>query len=497
MAEAVLSAVVKEVVSRVISIVTEQINVALDFKEELHRFGYLLEIIGAFLQDAEERQTKTNSVKLWLESLKDVAYDAGDVLDEFDYEILRRKVEIRNQMGRKVRNFFSLSNPIVFRLKMANKIKDILKSLDDLNKLANQYGLQQRAIDHTNPVPNADTSSFLDDSTVVGRKTDVSKVVDLLINRNDDEQVVSVVPIVGMAGLGKTTLAKLVYNDVDVERHFDVKFWVCVSDNFDVKRILREMLDHFTNDQHISVPENMNAIIQKLKEKIDQAKGEKEQIKFLLVLDDVWNVEKWEDLKLCLVGVNKTKGNKIIVTTRNQEVASKVQILTSQRYQPGKLEDDECWSIIKEKACRNSPISQELELIGKEIAKQCHGVPLVAKVIGGTMCNIEMSHGAWLKIQKSDAWDSMESVLKLSFDHLSSPSLKKCFAYCAMFPKDFGFEKQQLIHLWMAEGFLHAPRDSCMTMMDIGNKYFNELLSNSLFQDGQKDTCGNILTLTV
>ncbi|TYH81791.1 hypothetical protein ES332_D02G010000v1 [Gossypium tomentosum] len=192
----------------------------------------------------------------------------------------------------------------------------------------------------------------------------------------------------------------------------------------------------------------------------------------------------------CLEGVNKNRGNKVIVTTRIEDVALKVETLPNQRHQPGKLKDEECWSIIKEKACGDSPISPSLVLIGEEIAKQCHGMPLAAKVIGGTMRKIERSRGAWLKIQKSDVWDSVYSVLRLSFDHLSSPCLKKCFAYCAMFPKDFCFRKEQLIQLWMAEGFLGASKE----MMDTGNRYFHELLSNSLFQDVGKDRCGNILT---
>ncbi|XVF29587.1 hypothetical protein REPUB_Repub15cG0134800 [Reevesia pubescens] len=198
-------------------------------------------VLSAVVEGVVSRQTKNSSVKLWLEKLNGVAYDADDVLDEFDYEILRRKVEIGSQKRRKVRNFLSPSNPIAFCLKMANKIKGIHKSLDELNKLANQFGLQQKAIDIT-PVFGGsieETVSVLDDSKIVGRKNDVSKVIDLLINSNADQQVVSLVPIVGMAGLGKNTLAKLVYNDVQVTRHFDVKFWICMSDDFDVKGILK------------------------------------------------------------------------------------------------------------------------------------------------------------------------------------------------------------------------------------------------------------------
>ncbi|KAA3456454.1 disease resistance protein RGA2-like [Gossypium australe] len=490
MAEALLGAVLEEVVSKLISIAAEQISLALGFKKDLKRLGDSLQMIKAFFQDAEERQTKDEAVKVWLQRLKDVAYEADDVLDEFAYEILRRKVEIRYQIRRRVRDFCSSSNRFVFRINMANKIKDILKTLDDLNKLATDFGLQKRT---TDPDPEygrreEETSSVLTGLNIVGRKNDVSKVVDLLVNPKD-EQIVSVVPIVGMAGLGKTALAKLVYNDSNVATHFDVKFWVCVSEHFDVKRILKEMLEHFTDDQ-ISIPQNMNAMVKKLKEKIEGAKREKDQIKYLLVLDDVWSFEKWDALKDHLMEISKNGGNGVIVTTRIQDVASKVQALPNQRHQPGRLGDEECWSLIKQQALRASPVSHELELIGNEIAKQCQGVALVAKLMGGIMRKIERSPRAWSKIQRSDAWGSMERVLKLSFDHLSSPPLKKCFAYCAMFPKDYFFEKEELIQLWMAEGFL----GSSMAMVDIGGKYLNELLSNSLFQDVEKDKIGNILT---
>ncbi|KAK5834843.1 putative disease resistance protein RGA1 [Gossypium arboreum] len=499
MAEAFLGAVVNEAVAKVIPIAAEQISLAWGFKKQLKKLGETLGMIEAFLQDAEEKQTKNTSVKLWLERVEDVAYKAVDVLDEFAYEILRRKVEIRNQILRKVLDFLSCNNSILFRLKMANKIKDILTSLDELNNLASQFGLQQRAIDHITPVtayggPKVETISSRGDSNIVGRKHDVSKVVNLLVNPKD-KQVVSVVPIVGMAGLGKTTLAKLVYDDLNVQRRF-VRFWVCVSDHFDVKRILKEMLEHFTDDP-ISIPQNKNAMVEKLKQKIEGAKEGKDQIKYLLVLDDVWDVTEWEDLKLCLEGISTNGGNGVIVTTRKEDVASTVQARSDQWHQPEKLQDEECWSIIKERALRDSPISHGLEPIGKEIAKQCQGVPLVANVIGGLMSKIELSPRAWLEIQRSGVWGSPESVLKvervlkLSFDCLSSPSLKKCFAYCAMFPKDYCFKKEELIQLWMAEGFLGTS----MAMVDNGNKYLNELLSNSLFQNVTRDTCGNILTL--
>ncbi|KAK8548263.1 hypothetical protein V6N12_061180 [Hibiscus sabdariffa] len=361
MAISILGAVVGGVASKAASVAAEQMSLAWGFKKQLQRLGNTLEMIGVFLLDAEEKQKEINSVKLWLQRLKDVAHEADDVLDELDYETLRRKVEIGNRKRSKVRNFCSSSNPIVFRLKMANKIKDILNCLDELNKLAKDFGLQQLAIDQKSSGAllegsNVETVSFLDDSHIVGRKNDVSNVVDLLVSPKD-EQVVTVVPIVGMAGIGKTSLARLVYHDVDVESHFDKRFWVCVNDNFDVKRILKEMLDHFPN-QHAFVSENLNVITTKLKEKIEQAKGENEQFKYLLVLDDVWNVDKWEELKCCLLGLNKDRGNKVVVTTRIEEVASRLETLPNHKYRPGILKDEECWSIIEEKENPTSVIDE-------------------------------------------------------------------------------------------------------------------------------------------
>ncbi|MBA0841867.1 hypothetical protein Goarm_001725, partial [Gossypium armourianum] len=113
-----------------------------------------------------------------------------------------------------------------------------------------------------------------------------------------------------------------------------------------------------------------------------------------------------------------------IVTTRKEDVASTVQARSDQWHQPEKLENEECWSIIKERALRDSPISHELEPIGKEIAKQCQGVPLVANVIGGLMSKIELSPSAWWEIQRNSIWGSPESVLEVEKN--STPITNEC-----------------------------------------------------------------------
>ncbi|KAK4566336.1 hypothetical protein RGQ29_002545 [Quercus rubra] len=446
-------------------------------------------MIQAVLADAERRQVGEERVKLWLQRLKDVAYDADDVLDELAYELLRRKVEIQNQMKRKVCFFFSFSNPLAFRIKMANKVKTIHESLKRINDEANGFGLIRAGSINGNPetIPNRETDSFLDHSEVVGRKDSVSEIVKLVTSTTG--QQLSVIPIVGMAGLGKTTLAKFVYNHELVKNYFDKKIWVCVSDDFDDKRILRGILESLTGNP--SQLESKDAILQNLQKEL-QGK------RYLLILDDVWNEDslKWDALRGCLLGINSNFGNNIIVTTRSHKVAEIMETLSRQQLE--KLDDDECWSIIKKRVSA-VPLTPDLEAIGRNIAKKCGGVPLVAKVLGGTM-SLKKVKSQWLTIQNSEVWSSLRDsndmlpILKLSFDYLSPPSLKQCFAYCSIFPKDYVIDKEELIQHWMAEGFLQPSQGSDLVMEDVGIMYFDILVANSLLQDVVKDDYDNIVS---
>ncbi|XP_007033676.2 PREDICTED: putative disease resistance protein RGA3 [Theobroma cacao] len=495
MAEALLSFAIRATLSKVISIAGEQINLAWGFKKGLARLLDSLTMIQAVLQDADGRQVRDKAVRLWLERLRDIAYEADDVLDEFAYEILRRKVKYQNQLGTKV-CYFHFYKPVTFSFKIANKIKKINESLIQIKSDAAGFGLRVGTVDGVPQISrDYETDSILD-SEVVGRKDDVSKIVDMLISLSG-QQAISVISIVGMAGIGKTTLAKSVCKVVEEKNIFDAVMWVCLSDNFSDQKILGGMLESL--DRGAGGLSNINAIIQNLRKELE---GQR----FLLVLDDVWNEdrEKWVRLRSRLSKINNN-ANSIVVTTRSQNVASIMETFAWHTHHLEKLSDDDCWSIIKERAFGKTGelVSSELEDIGRAIAKRCGGVPLVASILGGTM-GFKLEKDAWLSIKNSDAWklknnNEVLPTLKLSFDNLPY-SLKQCFAYCSIFPKDHEIERDQLIQLWMAQGFLQpseesSPCDRSLALMeDIGNKYFNDLLSNSLFQDAERDMYGNITT---
>ncbi|KAK8511432.1 hypothetical protein V6N12_038036 [Hibiscus sabdariffa] len=398
MAEAVIAAAVEVALIKAISILEDPINLAWDFKDELNKLRSSLALTRAFLQDAERRQLD-KPVKLWLEQLSDVACKADDVLDELVYEHHRRKVD--GQMSKKVRNFFSSKNPLSITLKMAKKVKNVSQSIEVVNSRATGFGLQNR-VQVSPPMSSGvggGTHSLVVSSRVVGREADVRRVVDLLIG-SATHQTLSIASIVGMGGLGKTTLAKSVCNNDKVQNHFKSIIWVCVAENFDVRRILVEMLESLTGKP--CEIKNEDIVLREI-QKVLKGKS------FLLVLDDMWdaNIKNWEELKGSLQGINESKQNWILVTSRSENVALVRETPPDHRHHLKAVVDEECWSIIKERAFGNSALSQELEAIGREIARRCGGVPLVATVIGATMYN-NRDRDEWLSLKNSSLWGSLE-----------------------------------------------------------------------------------------
>ncbi|XP_057781462.1 putative disease resistance protein RGA3 [Salvia miltiorrhiza] len=484
------AAAVEVLVQNLIDLCKKEISQIRGLDKDAAKLAGSLDVIKNFLKDAETREITSDAVKSWLKKLENEAFDADNVLDELNYHILSKKIKATKPMKAKVLSCFSSSfNSIARPRKMAVRIKEINENFESIKKEATELGLVARLENEPTLVNAAtfETDSFTLDPIFIGRDDVASEIVEMLTNSiTTDEQAVSILPIVGMGGLGKTTLTRKVFNRLKDESRFGSHLWVHVSPNFDAITLFKKILNNLTSCQvEIASRED---ILAKLKEALKDKT-------YLLVLDDVWNQDglKWEDFMNSFLGVSCVKGNAIVVTTRNMEVASIVNSLHIHELKG--LSEEECWLIIRAKAFGKEDVPSEFEAIGRKIARRCQGLPLAANIVGGVLHNHNKSEEKWRSIEEkwlspNEGGDNMTKILRLSFDNLSPPLIKKCFAYCAMFPKGSKIMERELIEFWMAEGFLQA--DGRDDMESVGEKFVNVLLHNSLLQVSERDDDGNV-----
>ncbi|XP_075643434.1 putative disease resistance protein RGA4 [Castanea sativa] len=490
MAEGALFSVAKGITVKVGDLVAQEIVLLWGVKDEIEKLNNTVLTISAVIQDAEEEQQHNNQVRVWLERLNDALYEADDLLDDISTEALRREVMTRNKKAKEVRIFFSKSNQLAFGLKMGHKVKAMNERLDAI-KNAKGFHLDERPVEtQVGGYRMRETHSFVHTEEVIGRDNDKEEIIKILLDPNVEESVL-ILPIVGLGGLGKTTLAQLIFNDNKIQNSFEQKLWVCVSDDFEVKVIVKKILECARSMK----PEDleMNTLIEDLRKKIDRKR-------YLLVLDDVWNEDpkKWLNLKDLLMG--GARGSRILVTTRSDRVAKITK--TVQPYLLEGLDKEKSWSLFKQMAFENGQESEKsiFKVVGMEILKRCKGVPLAIRTLG-SLLYFKNTEKEWLffkdnelsKIPQEE--NDILPTLKLSYDHLPS-YLKQCFAYCSLFPKDYKIHKPTLIKMWMAQGFIR-PLNQNQCLEDAGHEYIMDLIWRSFFQEVEKDGRGNILQFKI
>ncbi|XP_039162434.1 putative disease resistance protein RGA4 isoform X2 [Eucalyptus grandis] len=409
-------------------------------KRELQVLESTVTMLHSVLDDAEEQQHQSSQIKDWVEKLKEAFYDLQDVLEEFTIEVMRRELRGDNHM-----------------------IKE-----GPMNSQA-QRGRRKRE----------ETHSFIREEYIIGRGNDKKNVMKFLLDMDVKEDV-SILPIVGIGGLGKTALAKFVYNDEMIGKHFDLKMWVCVSNDFDMIKIVKDIIVCVEKKEpNYNVMDRLQIELRKI---IDGRR-------YLLVLDDLWdaNLETWHNLKSLLMG--GARGSKILITTRLPSVAKITSPAPPLRLEG--LSESNSLDLLMQMAVPKEGGIQDPSMlaIGEEIVRKCSGVPLVIRTIGGLLFHKE-TKDEWLRFKDvelpkvSQRKDDIISILKLSYDNLPS-HLKQCFAICSLFPKDYEIKKHTLVSLWMAEGFIQ-PSNSSKHLEDIAHEYFKDLLWSNFFQDFKK-----------
>ncbi|GLT97681.1 hypothetical protein SLE2022_152350 [Rubroshorea leprosula] len=479
-------AIVSRVLEKLSSVLEEEVRHISNVRGELEKLASNFQAIKAVLEDAERQELEKGkaSVRDWLYKLKEVSYDIDNVLDEWSTAIFKSKLE------KKVCSFIPSPSLCFNRgkllLKTTHKILELNGRLDVIANERERYGLKELSVEK--PIRREQTTSLVNLAEVCGRVKDKERIVDILLNEGrigELRSTLHMISIVGVGGIGKTTLAQLAFNDEKVKSHFDNRIWVCVSDPFDEMRIAKAILTSLDKDAGQNLVE-LEGVFQCLGNLI---KGKK----FLLVLDDVWTEQygRWDRLKLLLS--SGSLGSKILVTTRKENVAKIMGCTTLCPVE--QLSEEEGWSLFSKIVFFERSDSENLREIGRKIAGKCKGLPLALKTMGGLML-LKKTVKEWQSVLDSEIWElevAEEGLFHpLMFSYYDLPShLRQCFSYCAIFPKDYVMEKSKLIELWMAQGFLKGTKHR--DMETVGEDYFNDLSVRSFFQDFEKDENGGII----
>ncbi|CAH1433565.1 unnamed protein product [Lactuca virosa] len=401
---------------------------------------------------------------------KATAEEAEDIVDIFLSAVYCRYNE-----------YFTISD--VFQTSL--NLEDVIRSIKSIKVEFMTAKIDHMKMDSSQrtdrlPMKLASVAGTSNTRNLVGSKKAVEKIVvgidrDAEIIRDklvEDGKHLDVVSIVGMGGLGKTTLAKKVFTDPYVVYHFHVRGWVTVSQTYDKRDLLIQVLSSI--DKQLELEEATNSQLhEKLHKRLNRQK-------YLIVIDDIWSKEAWDKLKLFFPDDNT--GSRIVLTTRLTEVASHAKshgLIHHLQH----LSDDESWKLLCEKAFQEDECPEWLIEPGKQIAKNCHGLPLSVVVMAGALAKEARSQDLWVKIScsvhsyiASDEKGCLETIA-LSYHHLPL-HLRDCFLYLGGIPEDSWIVARTLILLWMAEGFIQD--DGCRSLEEIGKGYLMDLVDRNL-----------------
>ncbi|KAK4728207.1 hypothetical protein R3W88_021195 [Solanum pinnatisectum] len=358
-------------------------------QNEFQKLSSIFSTIQSVLEDAQEKQFNDKPLENWLQKLNAATYESA-------YGRYHPKV-------------------IPFRHKVRKRMDQVMQKLNAIAEERKNFHLHGNIIETI--------CSILIEPQVYGRVKEEDEIVKILINNVSDSQKFSVLPILGMGGLGKTTFAQMVFNDQRVTEHFYPKIWICVSDDFDEKRLIKAIVESIEGKSLSDM--DLDPLQKKLQELLNGNR-------YLLVLDDVWNddQQKWDNLRVVLkVGAS---GASVLIVTHLKKVGSIMGTL--QPYELSHLSQEDCLLLFMQRAFgHQEEINPNFMSMGKEIMKKCGGVPLAAKTLGGLL-RFERKEREWEHVRDSEIWNlpqhesTILPVLRLSYHHLPL-DLKQCFVY--------------------------------------------------------------------
>ncbi|XP_027157399.1 disease resistance protein RPM1-like [Coffea eugenioides] len=456
----------------------------------------------AFLKVAEAKEDDDPRLQEWINQVREAAYDIEDVLDEF---VLRFAGYRHHGFCGSLQRILKAIKSLRARHQVASEIQSIKSRIKNISEGRQRYQVEF-GIDHRVTGSSTmndswrysrDDAFLVEEAKLVGIDQPKQHLISKLLEGHDHQ--LKVISVVGMAGLGKTTLVKKVHEDPDVRKNFPVRAWVTVSQTCDFPKLLRDLIWQLHKELNKSVPQFIESIsiieLKKFVKDFLQQAG-----RYAIVFDDVWDVEFWNEIKFALPEGNY--GNRVMLTIRKADVAS-ASCTESQDYvykkKPLSIEDS--WTLFCNKIFKGNRCPTHLMDVAKAVLDKCDGLPLAIVAIGGLLASKDVSRiDEWEMIQHSlggelegtGKLERVKRILSLSYNDLPS-HLKPCLLYLSIYPEDYLIDCQTLIPLWIAEKFVEWREG--MSIEDVAWGYLSELISRSLIQaakvfyEGLPDKC--------
>ncbi|XP_050246333.1 disease resistance protein RPM1-like isoform X19 [Quercus robur] len=501
-----VESVVSLAIQNLIPLLVQEAKLLKGLHEEVTSIRREMEMIQSFLKDADiraEKDEKNNVAKTWVKQVREEAYHMEDVIDK--YLLFAKQPHRRRQCLYFFPKIFHITINLKPRHVIASEIQRINKTLENIRRSAERYGFNAIEQGSSSNDVVTDTwndprvaSLFIEEAEVVGIESHRDELINWLIEGPSNRMVFSVV---GIGGLGKTTLVKKVYDNNKVVPHFDCRAWITVSQPYKMDEILRDMIKQFYKARREFAP--MEIDIMKVPSLIEELKTYLHEQRYLVIFDDIWDIGFWDHMKCTFP--NNGKGNRIIITTRNEDVApSNNESLDYYVYKLPFLPFENALELFCKKAFQRErgQCPRDFAELSNDIVERCEGLPLAIVAIGGLFSTKAKVVSEWRKVLDSLSSEfEIDSRLKsirriLSFSYHDLPyNLKACFLYFGMFPEDCVINCARLTRLWIAEGFVREKKG--MTLEDVAQAYLNQLIHRSLVQVDEEDFIGRIRTCRV